>query len=288
MPEAIGEVIISNTPRDGLTGRSPFFQHHFVGGNSFMLKILKAHIGELGLTASAENFDDTIARTENQLRNLTANLSLESVDVLDGSLMAAVQVTNLAGHKFPTGYPSRRTWIHLTVTEVDGQVLFESGQPQADGRIAGNDADVDAASFEPHYDVISHSDEVQIYEAIMQDGDGQVTYTALRAADYAKDNRVLPTGFDKATADADIAVYGGAGADENFVGGSDQVTYMIDLPIGTVPYMVTAELLYSSVSYRFMQDLRRDSDPVIDRFAGYFDEADRTPVVVDSVAELVP
>jgi hypothetical protein len=52
--------------------------------------------------------------------------------------------------------------------------------------------------------------------------------------------------------------------------------------------MVTAELLYSSLSYRFMEDLRKDSDPVIDRFAGYYDGADKTPVVVGSVQELVP
>ena len=37
-----------------------------------------------------------------------------------------VAVENLAGHKLPTAYPSRRVWLHVTV--LDGpDVVFESG-----------------------------------------------------------------------------------------------------------------------------------------------------------------
>jgi hypothetical protein len=58
------------------------------------------------------------------------------------------------------------------VTDARRKVVFESGRPLADGRISGNDADVDPAAFEPHYDVISAADQVQVYEPVMQDSTG--------------------------------------------------------------------------------------------------------------------
>lgn len=47
--------------------------------------------------------------------------------------------TNLAGHKLPTAYPSRRAWIHLSVRDAGGALLFESGAMRPDGSIVGND-----------------------------------------------------------------------------------------------------------------------------------------------------
>ena len=35
---------------------------------------------------------------------------------------------NLAGHKFPTGHPYRRAWLHVRVSDPAGRVLFESGK----------------------------------------------------------------------------------------------------------------------------------------------------------------
>ena len=117
-------------------------------------------------------------------------------------------VTNLAGHKLPTAYPSRRAWIHLAVHDANGELLFESGAMRSDGSIVGNDNDADAGSFEPHYQVIDHAGQVQIYEPIIADGSGKVTTGLLSAVTYAKDNRVLPDGFDKETADTAIMVHG--------------------------------------------------------------------------------
>lgn len=54
----------------------------------------------------------------------------------------------------------------------------------------------------------------------MNNSDHQVTYTLLMAEAYAKDNRLLPLGFNKDLASADIAVVGDVLADGNFIGGS--------------------------------------------------------------------
>ena len=287
LPPAVGKVKISNRPMR-LTARSPFEQHYLVGANTFMLKVLKNHSAELGVTASAAHLDATLARLNSQLQTSTASLSVTSAQVADGTLTLGLSVQNKAGHKLPSGIPARRAWIHLKVMDASGATLFESGEALADGRIAGNDAEDDISTFEPHYDMIYADDQVQIYEPVMLDSNGQVTYTLLRAANYAKDNRLLPAGFDKETASADIAVQGEAYVDSNFSGGSDQITYVVDVSGMSAPLTVSAQLLYQVVSYPFQADLRADNSPLVQRFASYYDGADHTPVILASVEYTLP
>jgi hypothetical protein len=187
-------------------------------------------------------------------------------------------VDNLAGHKFPTGIPARRAWIHLSVTDGAGQLFFESGKPLADGSIAGNDSDNDLLRYEPHYDEITQPDQVQIYEGIMLNTDNEITYTLLRAASFAKDNRLLPAGFDKSAVPPEIGVFGRASADENFIGGSDQILYRIDISGHKGPFTVTARLLFTAVSYPFVKDLAKDRDlPEVNRFMELYRAADKLP-----------
>jgi hypothetical protein len=281
MPAAKGGVVISNRPAGRMIEpRSPFAQHHFAGGNVFMLRVFKTYGEELGLTAGTAHLDDTLARTLARLEGGTAKLDIDSARIEDDKLTIVLDVTSIAGHKLPTGFPSRRVWIHLVVTDGNGETLFESGQPQVNGSIAGSDADQDPSAYEPHYDLIANADQVQIYESVMQDSEGAVTYTLLRGAAYVKDNRLLPSGFDKASAGEDIAVRGSAASDETFVGGSDRITYQIELKGREGPYTVSARLLYQTVSYRFASDLFQDDGPLVERMAGYYGSADHTPVVV--------
>jgi hypothetical protein len=287
MPEADGAVAVASVP-SGLEARSPFGRHHFAGGNVFMLTMLRDRADELEVAASQADFDATIARTLAQLQENGAVLTIERAD-LDGDAVAVdLRVENLAGHKLPTGFPSRRVWLQVTVADGTGATIFESGAPQADGRIDGNDADADITSVEPHYDVITDVDQVQIYEAVMQDSDGQVTYVLLRGAAYAKDNRLLPSGFDKVTAEADFAVYGAAAHDDDFVGGSDEIEYRVNVAEAEGPFMVTARLLYRSVAWPFVESLRETQTTLVNRFMGYYDEADKTPVVMASAEQTLP
>lgn len=282
MPKAQGGVIISPMPRR-LTAREPFFQHHFVGGNVFMITLLRDHAAELGVTATAAHLDATAARAEAQL-SLGAGLTLVNAAREDGTLVLQLQVKPATGHKFPTSFPSRRAWLHVTVMDAAGQIVFESGRPQADGAISGNAADADPAAYEPHYDVITAADQVQIYEPIMGDATGAATYTLLRAATYLKDNRLLPAGADKAALAAEIAVAGEAAGDSNFIAGGDQVTYRVDVSSATGPFTVQAEMLYQSLSYRFMHDMLADGGAAGDAFRRMVSAADLTPARVSSIA----
>ncbi len=282
MPEAKGGVVISLMP-GRLSPRAPFFQHQFVGGNSFMVTLLRDHAGELGVTATASQLDDTIARADDQLAR-AATLSILDVGREDGTLVIRLQVSSATGHKFPTSFPSRRAWLHLTVTDGASQIVFESGRPQADGSIADNAADADPTAYEPHYDVITTADQVQIYEPIMADTGGRTTYTLLAAANYAKDNRLLAAGMDKGKLPDEIAVRGAAANDANFVGGGDQLTYRIAVPAAAGPLTVYAELLYQPLSYRFVQDMLADGGEYGETLGRLIAAVDQMPARVSVVA----
>lgn len=282
MPLAKGGVAISIIPGN-LEPRQPFYQHYFVGGNAFMTKMLADWGADLGVTADTAHFNDTRTRTVNQMGSQAAQLQLESFELEGEILTARLQVTPLTGHKFPTSFPTRRAWLHVTISDSAGQVIFQSGQPNADGTITGNAADSDPAAYEPHYNVISLPDQVQIYEPVMGDNEGKVTYTLLRAARYLKDNRLLPPGADKTRLPADIAVYGEAAADDSFVGGGDQVTYQVSVKGAQGPFTINAELLYQPLSYRFVQDLLSDQTPLTERFGSYYQKADKTPLMVTAI-----
>src|SRR5436190_1471652 len=107
-------------------------------------------------------------------------------------------------------------WLHFSVKDRNGRVVFESGALNPNGSITGNDNDTDPLRFEPHYNEISNPDQVQIYEDIMVGANNMVTTGLLTAVRFIKDNRLLPKGFDKGGVDPQIAVQGGAANDADF------------------------------------------------------------------------
>jgi hypothetical protein len=277
MPVADGHVQLSVT---GGPPRSPFYQHQFAGGNAYILEVLQAYGSELAVTASSAQLQDKQDQIVAQIETRTASLDLAEITLDGADLTVKVAVASMTGHKFPTGFPSRRAWIHLLVQNANGQVVFESGRPNADGSIDGNDNDLDAASFETHHLVIDEPGQVQIYEAIMANTDGEVTTTLLRGAGYLKDNRLLPSGFDKLAAEADIAVHGVALDDADFSGGRDLVRYAIDVDQAQGPFSVTAELLYQSIGYRWAANLSAYDAPEPARFVAYYDQVYSQPLTV--------
>ena len=286
MPSAEGGVVVSLMP-GRLAPREPFFKHFFVGGNAFIPTILSNWGGDLGVGADTSHFDATIERVKEQIGQRSASLSVENLKLNQGQLSAQLHITPFTGHKLPSGIPTRRAWLHVSVLDAKGNLVFESGRINPDGSISGNAADVDPTSYEPHYDLITDEDQVQIYEAIMANSDGDVTYTLMRAAAYIKDNRLLPNGSDKARLPTEVAVYGVALDDVNFVGGGDLITYQIDVSGAQGPFTFNAELLYEPLSYRFIQDLFTDQTAEIDKFAGYYDEMPKTPLLVAAIQPVV-
>jgi hypothetical protein len=248
-----------------------FAVHEFVGGNKLMLDIFNNNKQQLGVLSN--NFAETLSKTQDML-NSAANITPVSQSLANGNLEFKLKINSTTGHKLPSAYPSRRVILHVTVKDGQGNVVFESGKANANGSVVGIDADADRSTFEPHYDLITQPDQVQVYEAIMGDNHNQVTYTLLRGMVYLKDNRLLPQGFDKAIALndeklKDIKVVGEAVNDSNFVGGSDQVTYRI-AGLNGANYQVEAELVHQPLAYSFAQDLFEEVDGEVEDFKTMF------------------
>ena len=283
MPKTDG-VKISNRPVS-LAARDQFARHTLVGANTTMLDILAQNKTALGVTA--DGFDMAIVRTRDMLTS-AADIEVVSQSLDNGHLTVQLRINNHSGHKLPTSFPSRRAYIHFVVRDSSGNILFESGKTNADGSIVGADADTNLAQYEPHYDEITQSNQVQIYEAIMQDSDDKVTYTLLRAAAFVKDNRIPPAGFDKNSVGDDIRVIGAARNDANFNNGSDLVTYKV--PVGlaaTVNY--SAELKYQALAYGFMKDLFQDSaNPEIAMFESLYNASKLRAETITTVNRSLP
>jgi hypothetical protein len=198
-------------------------------------------------------------------------LEILSADIEDDETTIHLRLTNNSGHKAPTSYPSRRMWLHLRVTDSTGKVVFESGKINEDGSITGADNDSDLSRIEPHHDLITTEDQVQIYESVMGDTDGNVTFTLLRAARYLKDNRLTPLGFDKNRVPLDVAVQGAALDDDDFNEGFDEISYRFE-NTGIGDLKVEVMLNYQSISHGDLVDLYKDDEtPEVRSFKNMFD-----------------
>jgi hypothetical protein len=264
--EDVPATSVFGQPRQGVS------RHTFVGGNFFMQRILNKFRNDLSVKAMPQEMDAAVNRTIAHLQSEAATVAVQGVEVRDGRLELEIAVNNLGGHKLPTAYPSRRAWLHLVVRDRSGRAVFESGALGADGAIKGNDNDEDAGRVEPHYTRITQQDQVQIYESVMAGADGAPTTGLLSAVRFMKDNRLLPQGFDKRTADKDVAVHGDAESDADFTGGGDRVRYSVDVKDAQGPFQVAAELWYQPIAYRWAMNLKKYDAPEPRRFVGYYEQ----------------
>lgn len=281
MPKIYDGIDIATIPPSHQVLRSPFWKHTFVGGNTYILKMLRDNIDSLGVTATAEQFDSTIARAEYNLTEKALELET-TTQYLNDSLYVYVDLTNKAGHKLPTGIPLRRMWIHFKVEENGVGTIFESGSYNTVGEINGLNSD-----YEPHYNLISEEEDVQIYEGVFQDVDNQVTYTLLRAASFAKDNRIPPAGFTSSHVSYDTTkIVGNALTDPNFNNdngtegtGRDRVTYRIEVEPNKY-YTVTASVVFQAIKPALVEHLRTINEPDVNAFVGLYDALPNTPFVM--------
>lgn len=276
---------IAHQPSGGdfppIADRSPYGRHILVGGNTLIPAILRDWSSVLRPSATAAAFDATIAAARDQLSHRTATVQVLDPSHDGSTVSFAARIDVLSGHKFPTGIPLRRAWLHTTVTGSDGTVLFESGATDAAGRLvddAGLVLPSEAAGgpLLAHVDAVTDARTVPVYESFLADGAGDVTFLLMRGEGWVKDTRLLPAGFDLTAAAAASIAPVGIGADSDFTGGGDTVHYSLD--VGTTdPVQVEVEVLYQTLSARWAEEIFASGTPEALAFQVMFEAADRSP-----------
>lgn len=267
MPKLDKPVALGTTGSDQ---RNNFAEHTFLAANTVIQRMLQDFNEELGIDPNID-FEPSIERNREFLKT-AASLELQNSLLAGEQLSFDVNITNHTGHKLPSGYHSRRVYLHVLVTRASGEVVYENGRIKADGSIPGVSEDSNPDSYESHYDEITNASQVQVYQVVPGKPNGERTHSLLDSTGYLKDNRLTPAGFNKNNVPAEVAVAGQAMTDSDFNSGSDTVTYKVAVD-GTGPFNVLVELRYQPIAYGHLADLFKESDKIdqVDMFRTMYD-----------------
>ncbi|GIW07115.1 MAG: hypothetical protein KatS3mg060_1920 [Dehalococcoidia bacterium] len=266
-----------------LTEREPFSRHTLVGINLFVMQMFQQFRGLLGI----ETNDDTMLPRNTALALMTAaesslelartgsaRLEIVGTRLTDAGLETTVRVTNLAGHKLPSGVGFRRAWLEFTVLDASGRVLWASGRPNALGVITGPDGAPLATEFatdtwQPHYQRITQQDHVQIYEERTLDDQFRLTTSFLARFYNVKDNRLLPKGWKNDTPGTEFMQPEEVFGDERYFdgSGSDEVVYVVPREVAAQAGSVRVVLHYQSIPPYYLRDRFRTAGPETGRLA---------------------
>lgn len=264
-----------------------FRRHELLGTNGFLLQMFLQPVNKegnnevlgvrmkdymSGFTTDLENAIDNVVE---QAQYRTATLAITRFDVQGGKLVVDVTVTNLAGHRFPSGVGFRRAFLELQATEND-KPFWTSGTTNDKGEITDFKGRVlpteffQDGAYQHHYsqsNPIRSSDQVQIYEELVADADGRLTTSFTRRDVEVKDNRLLPAGWSL-HGPSDLKIpeefleatwpKGDAAKDPVYLAGQGQsiVRYEIPLPAGVdaKKVNVTASLYLQTLPPYFLAD----------------------------------
>jgi hypothetical protein len=230
--------------------------HDFVGGNTWIPGLLRDEYGDT--IDNDDAFDNTIGRAEAMLAS-AAEVALTAPPAVgpEGTLQFTVRVTNLSGHKLPTGYnEGRRMWLHVEVEEGDGDTVWESG------------------AYDPATGILTRDDAIKVYESRrgIWNALGTNTCDFVNASAeeefhfvldncIALDNRIPPLGFTGG-ADPETAPVGYAypEASPGILVHYDDTQYSVPVPAAALtPLTVRATLRYQTSSKEYIDFLRDEA-----------------------------
>jgi hypothetical protein len=205
--------------------------------------------------------------------------------VANDSAYFRVKLLNKAGHKFPSGYPSRRAILQFVVKDNNNDTVFKSGIMHSDYSVASENQ-----AFEPHHNIINQSGVSQIYEMVMGDVNSQYTSVLERAAILLKDNRLTPSGFTTNHASYDtvrISLDALSDPDFNKIGGvegsgTDEVHFHVPIAGISSTLNATARIIYQTLPPKFVAELFSFNSAPIDTFRNMFNAADKSPIIANA------
>lgn len=260
--------------------RDQYSRHTLVGINEFGMMMFQQFPNTLGVRTADYMYAEgvlgmltALSSSDNLARNETAKLSVTSLRRTDDFLEATVRVENLAGHSFPSGVAFRRAFISLEVFDAKGKVVWASGRTNSVGAILNGTTDqilpteffYDSVThkqiFQPHHEVISREEQVQIYEELVADTDGKITTSFVGLDHPLKNNRLLPKGWQPTGPFANVTgPHGDAEQDPDYINkagssGADTITYRIPLNERTSGGVaVMAVLNYQSIPPYYLKE----------------------------------
>jgi len=283
---AISTVLSLRPAGNRLSARSPFGRHTFTGANALMLRVLANERTWAGYDAPADLLLEQATRAEASLRS-AARVTVVGIERTGPELVVRIRVENLTGHKLPTAYPSRRMWLEVRAVDGAGAVVFASGSHR-NGRIvdaAGAILDAKTALL-PHVSEVSKPSDVAVWEAVPKNAAGEVATNLLDATGYAKDDRLLPNGFDGNDPRAILARPVGTGNDADFVAGGDTVTYRV--PAAPLRGTVEVTLFYQTIRPSELEHLAEKPGPMALRFLDMIGPNAMAPTTLASVSAPIP
>lgn len=170
-----------------------------------------------------------------------------------------VRVTNLTGHKLPTGFAEgREMWIYVKVEDNLGGIVYEDGAIAPTGKLTRTG---DTKVYERVGYALGYADSV-----VDSTKPADRKFRFVLENTVAQDNRIPPAGFDKAAYQADgafivpEALYD---AGENWDDTTYTITVPADAPLGDLTY--TVELRYRTFGQEYMRFLKdHGNEPTIE------------------------
>ncbi|WP_020410535.1 hypothetical protein [Hahella ganghwensis] len=241
--------------------RDDYKRHEHVGLNVFLLEMFDQFPEILGVSktdymTSADNgVDLAIENMIRQAQEDTIDLRVKMEGITDGQLTAKVTVTNKTGHRLPSGVAFRRAFLEFLVLEGD-KVIWGSGRTNSVGVIVDEKGEPlkteflpNAETYQPHYQIITGQNQVQIYEELNRNANNEFTTSFVHRVNSPKDNRLLPKGWRVSSffrPEGQVMEQFMAATDPHGVGddpdymdqgpdfpGSDTLVYKVMLPKGT-------------------------------------------------------
>lgn len=252
MPDATHDPAYPSISTDiNRTGDLPI--HRLVGGNHWVPQVLKGEYPALGRDAE---YDATTGWAIELLR------SAATVDVVAPTTLSPgenlpinVRVTNLTGHKLPTGYPEgRRMWLDVIVRHGP-TVLWRSGAWDSTTGILADDPQLKVYEVKPGIWNLNGAGRCDT-----EDSSGAPIFHFVLNDCIALDNRIPPAGFtgmdDIETRPVNYS-YPETSPGSGILVNWDDSTYVVPIPpTATGELVVEATLQYQTASDDYIRFLR--------------------------------
>lgn len=262
-----GGQAVKYTSKHGDLHRTHFATHNAVGGSTWVQDAV------LEIWGDYEVDKEALAQGKENAQKLLKTAASLNLELRNGGKVA-VTITNLTGHKLPTGYPEgRRMWVNVRFMQ-GGKVLDEIGRygekedelvvpevSMSDVRmkeLMPSVPKLQAGRISVKAPTLIDSERTRVYESKpgisatqaskYKLGEGPSFHFVLNDV-IAKDNRIPPRGFRKSAAAEHLSSAVGAEyADGQYW---DRVEFAV--PAGTEK--VEVRLMYQSVSWEYLKFL---------------------------------